>query len=141
MDPRRTPERVGVGHRADQGTDIGRYAWPTRAAALPGPEQAEAAAVPRDDGLGPHKDESRTPVGPDAEEPHPEQAVRSGQTHARSAGALHDPKLVSQRENLQMQRCARANQRTEREEDGRDDGHHRWSLSDGGSGISMNRHV
>jgi hypothetical protein len=31
--------------------------------------------------------------------------------------------LVSERENLDMQRRARANQRTEREEGGYDDGH------------------
>jgi hypothetical protein len=49
MDPRGPPERIGVGHGTDQGTKVGRHAWPTRTvSALPGPKQPEASPVPGD---------------------------------------------------------------------------------------------
>ena len=52
MDPRRTPQRIRGGQLADQ---IANVWWDTGAsralAALPGPEQPKAAAVPRDDRL------------------------------------------------------------------------------------------
>ena len=115
VDARRTPERVRVRHRADQRADVGRYGRPARAvSALPGPEQAEPTPVPRDDGVRLHEDERRPPLGPDAREPHPEQPVGCGETEARSARAFQDLQLVSEGENLEVQRRARANQRTER---------------------------
>ena len=126
VDARRTPQRICLRHRADQRADVGRYGRPARApSALPGPEQAEAATVPGDDRLGLHEDERRPPSSPDAREPDPEQAVGRGQAHARSARAFQHQKLVPQRENLEVQRRARANQRTYRMEYGYDDRHHR----------------
>ena len=50
----------------------------------------------------------------------PIQSRRSacGEMNAQSARALEDQKLVSERESLQVQRRARASQRTERSEQG-----------------------
>jgi hypothetical protein len=116
---------IGVGHRADERADVDRYARPTRAAsALPGPEQAKAPVMPGDHRLGLYEDECRPPFGPDARKPDPEQPVEDGQAHPRSPGAFQDPKLVPEREDLEMQRRARARQGAECEEDGRDDRHH-----------------
>ena len=52
MNPRRTPARIRLRHRANQRTDVGRYRRsPYTASAFPGPPQPEAASVPGDDGL------------------------------------------------------------------------------------------
>src|SRR5688572_19426944 len=84
VDPGRTPQRIGIGHRADQRADIGCYARPAWApSALPGPEEAETASVPGDDRIGRHEHERRSPFGPDSREPDPEQAVGRGEAHAR----------------------------------------------------------
>jgi len=123
VDARRTPQWVRVRHGADQHADIGCYGRPARAAsALPGPEQAEPTPVPLDDGGRLHEYECRPPFSPDAREPHPQQPIDCGQTEARSARAFQDLYLMSESENLEVQRCARPNQRTERQEY---DGYHR----------------
>jgi len=55
VDPRRTPQRVGGGHLADQGSNVLWYGRPPDAVlALPCPEQAKTAAVSRDDRLWLH---------------------------------------------------------------------------------------
>lgn len=55
-----------------------------------GPEPAEPASVPRDDGVRLHEDERRPPFGPDAREPDPDQPVGCGQMNTRSAQNLNE---------------------------------------------------
>jgi hypothetical protein len=87
------------------GTDVRRHTRPPRSAsALPSPNQPEAAAVPADDGVRFHEHEPTAPFRPDTREPDPEDTVGCGETSGRSAGAFKDQKLMSERENLAMQR-------------------------------------
>jgi hypothetical protein len=67
VDSRRTPKRIRLRHRANQRADLGSYrrsalSVPT----LPGPEQAEAPAMPREDGFRLYDDDCRSPSAPDA---------------------------------------------------------------------------
>ena len=63
-----------------------------------------------DDSVWLHEDERRPPFGPDARDPYPEEPVGCGETEARSARAFQDLDLMSEGENLEVQRRARANQ-------------------------------
>jgi Fatty acid desaturase len=92
--------------------------------------------VPSDDRLGFHKDERRSPLGPGPREPDPEQAVGRGQMYALSARAFQNVKLVPQGENLNVQRSARPNQRTDRKEYGDDEGHQGSRLCDGDENLN-----
>ena len=79
----------------------------------------------RDDGGRLREDEYGPPLRPDPGEPHPEESVGCGEAQARAARAFQDLQLVSECENLEVQRRAGVNQRTQRQEDGHEDGHHR----------------
>jgi hypothetical protein len=53
VDLRRAPQMIRLRHRADQGSNVGRDGWSTRAmAAPPGPEEAEASPMPGENRLG-----------------------------------------------------------------------------------------
>src|SRR5215468_12145725 len=68
MDVGRAPQRVGAAHLPDQIADFAgdrRSTW-FAAAHFPGPEQAKALAMPRDDGLRPDDGQGRAPVLPNA---------------------------------------------------------------------------
>src|SRR5262245_6996884 len=67
VNPWRSPWRVVLRHRSNQGADISRNRWPAEApATFPGPEQSEALAMPRDDGVGLDDDERRSSATPGA---------------------------------------------------------------------------
>jgi hypothetical protein len=64
MDVGRAPQRVVAAHLPDQNADLAgdyRSTWFT-ASHFPGPEQAKALAMPRDDGLRPDDGQRRAPV-------------------------------------------------------------------------------
>jgi len=68
-----TPQRIRCGHFSDEGSDLGIDG---RAAAGPaagqlGPVVAEASALPSQDGVGRHDDQSLFPAAPDAGERDP----------------------------------------------------------------------
>jgi hypothetical protein len=65
-----------------------------------------------------HEGKRHPQFGPDAREPDPDQLVGSGQDERASARAFEDPKLVSERENLEVQcRARRIKERSERSTD------------------------
>jgi hypothetical protein len=66
VNPRRPPEGVGLGHPSDERSDPrgdGRAAWPVPAA-LPGPDEPEAAPLPPDHGGGLDDGDSIRPAAP-----------------------------------------------------------------------------
>ena len=125
--PRRTPEGVGVSHRADERSDLrgdGRAAG-TSSPALPGPIQLEARPLPADDGGGLDDGDGIGPAAPQAGQQDPEQPVGGSQAWTRR-GALEDGQLVPQCEIFEHQGAAGP----DREEEAREDashhaGHHR----------------
>src|SRR5215471_6616851 len=73
MDVGRAPERVVAAHLPDQIADFAgdpRSTW-FAAAHFPGPEQAKALAMPRDDGLRPDDGQRRAPVLPNTRQDDP----------------------------------------------------------------------
>ena len=107
VNPRRTPERIRRGHSTDQRADVWSRGWTTGAVpTLPGPEQAEAASVPGEDGLRLDEDKRRPPTAPCARQPRPEHPIRRGQTKSRGARAIQDRQLMPEREDLEVQRRA-----------------------------------
>jgi hypothetical protein len=66
MDSGRTPQRIGGGHLADDGNDLGvdRRAAHLRPPRELGPVIAETAPVPTEHGVGSHDDEGLAPPGP-----------------------------------------------------------------------------
>ena len=76
VNARSAPEWVGLGHRADQGADVG---WDCRTTepvtAFPGPKASKGLPVPGDDGLRSDDNDGRSPLRPDPREPHPQEPV------------------------------------------------------------------
>ena len=81
VDARRSPERAVAAHSADQFASLDRYpgATPTTLTGCPPPEEAEALAVPTDDGLRLDNHQGRAPVPPSGCQARPEETVRRGQ--------------------------------------------------------------
>lgn len=101
VDARRTPQRIGLRHGANQIPDLPRDGWPARAVtALPGPPQAEAATVPRDDGRRFDDHERSPPVRPDPGQPDPEPAIERGEPQSPRTGSLQDVQLMPHRKQL-----------------------------------------
>jgi hypothetical protein len=104
VEARRTPKRVGHGHRANQVTDVERHGRPPQASTtLPGPEQAERLPLPGDDGVRFDDHERRGPLAPDPREPNPEKAVRPGEAWPVRARSLQHPNLMTQGEQFEVQ--------------------------------------
>src|SRR5688572_16667441 len=101
VNPRRTPKRIRGRQFADQGANVCRHAWsPGATAAFPRPEQAKAASVPGDDGLGLDDVKRRPPRAPGSREPCPQHPVCRRQTEAWAPRALDHRELVSEREEF-----------------------------------------
>lgn len=126
VDARCAPERVGRRHRADQHADLERHGRASHAtSAPPRPDQAEPSTVPSQDGLGFDDHERRSPFMPHARDPNPEEAVRTRQAQPSRAGPLEHVDLVTQREQLEVQRGARAQTRPKREQERDENRHYR----------------
>ena len=73
--------------------------------------------MPRDDGVRLDDDQRRSPVGPDATEPCPEESIGRGQPRSLHR-ALQDAHLVTQCEDLELQGRAAAERLHERRANG-----------------------
>jgi hypothetical protein len=101
MNPRRTPARIRLRHRANQRTDIGRHGRsPCAAATLPGPPESEASLVPGDDRFRLDEAERRPPSPPDTREHDPQPTVRVREPQLPRLGALQHLQLMPQRPAL-----------------------------------------
>jgi hypothetical protein len=81
--------------------------------------------MPGQDGLGPHDDEHRFPVGPRARQPRPEPTVRLNESYASWLGPLQHLQLMAQGQDLEMERGARSRHTAEGEKQRDQDGQHR----------------
>ena len=105
MDSWGTPGGILAAHPADQFPSLSGDLGTSRSAVpnLPRPKQAEAFAVPCDDGLWPDDDQDIPPVAPDLGQPCPELSIRGGQLRALD-GALQNAELMTESQDLNLKR-------------------------------------
>jgi len=104
VDPRRAPERVLAAQSANQIANLLRHDRSTRPAPsnFPGPEQTECFPVPSQYRSRLDEEETGSPVRPNGAEPNPQQTIgrcELGPLH----GALQNPDLMAECEDLQLQ--------------------------------------
>jgi len=100
MDTQGAPVRIRPTHCADQLSDFFGDLWPPRPAArtLPVPRQAEALAVPGDDGFGLNNGKGGLPIGPDPAEGYPEETIGQSQLSALGRRPLQHTNLMAKSE-------------------------------------------
>ena len=114
MNPRCAPERVVPAHRTNQGSDVRRDCRSSQLSPsnLPGPEQAEALAVPTDHRRRLHDDGARLPIHPDRRQPGPQESIRG-----RQLRPLHRPpqntELMTEGQTLKLKRRTMAKESQE----------------------------
>src|SRR5215469_9861322 len=98
---------VLAAHGANQRAHFLRHGRSTRLTVvdLPGPEQAKAFPVPAYDGRGFDDKEAGLPVVPDGAQPGPQPPIRRCQFGSFD-GALQNAELMTEREDLQLERRA-----------------------------------
>ncbi len=123
LNPRRSPRGVLPRHTpnqaADHRVDSGATALASR---LPAPVQPEALAVPAKDGVWLDDHEARSPVSPESRQQHPEDSITLPKSWAFHR-PLQDPELMTQREVLGCDGGAVCDERSEDQEDRRQDAH------------------
>ena len=102
MDSRGAPQGIHRRHVSDEGGDlrVERRAAHPRAAGEPRPVLPEATALPPQDRVGRHDDQSLPPAGPDSGQPHPQEAIHRAQSGPRRRSFVHG-ELLTQGEVLQ----------------------------------------
>jgi hypothetical protein len=102
MDSWGAPEWVRGGHAGDQGPnlDIDGRATFSRPSRELSPVLAEAAALPPQDRVGRHNDESLSPAGPDFGQRDPQQAISRAQLRPGHRSLVHG-KLLAEGEVLE----------------------------------------
>ena len=118
MDSRRAPSRVRLGHRVNQGADVGRHRRSSESApTLPRPPQSEALSVPHNDGFRLHDGQRGSPSGPDARQHDPEPAIRLLEPDSPRSGAFEHRQLVPQGEDFEVECRARSREGWERQQE------------------------
>ena len=122
MDPRGAPEQVLAAHTADEITDVARYprASISPSSRFPGPEQAEAFAMPADDGFRFNDHHHVTPVGQDPRKDHPQQSICQAQRWPWR-GPLDRGELMANRQELQLENRAATEAVAEKRKNGEKD--------------------
>ena len=119
MNPRRAPEGIRGRHRANQGAELLRDGRPTDfMAALPCPEEAESAPMPRDDRFRFDDHERRPPLVPGLRQPDPEQPVEARQPQPTRMRSFEHTELVPECEDFELQGRARASAISKRHQEG-----------------------
>ena len=113
VDARRTPSGVFVAHPADQGADLAGNGGSSQFSTpdLPGPEEAEALAMPSHDRLRLNDSQRRGPVSRHPGQRDPEEAVQRCQRDALSSGTPKHSHLVPEGQVLQLKGSARTEDR------------------------------
>ena len=114
MNPRCAPERVVPAHRTNQRSDIRRHPRSPQPSSsnLPGPELAEALAMPTDHRGRLHNDRSRLPIRPDRRQPGPQESI-SGRQFRPLHRPLQNTELVTEGRNLKLKRRSLAKESQE----------------------------
>ena len=104
MDSGGAPQGIHRRHFSDEGGDlrVDRRAAHPRAAGEPRPVLTEATALPPQDSVGRHDDQSLSPSGPDSGQPDPRQAIRRAELRAGHR-SLVDDELLAQGEVLERE--------------------------------------
>src|SRR5262245_19319194 len=104
--------------------------------ALPRPEQAKAAAMPGEHRRWLRDMEGRAPAAPCVREPRPKDSIGRREAKTRAPRSIDDGQLVSERDDFQVQRGARLDEKSERVKQRNEDGRHdcrlpenAWNLS------------
>jgi hypothetical protein len=131
VNPRGTPQGIRGGHVANQRTHVRWQRWAAGAvSAFPGPEEAKPAAMPRDHRLRPDDVNRRAPAAPGVREPRPQDSIGRREAKTRASRSMDDGQLVSERDDFQVQRRARQDEKSERVEQRNDNGRHTCRLSE-----------
>ena len=99
VDPGRAPERVGAAHLPDQIPNLAIHCWPS-GSRTPSQKQAEALAVPLDDGGRLDQHHHLQTAWPQSVEQDPEQAVDREQPQPTRLLAAKNMQLMTQGEVL-----------------------------------------
>ena len=84
--------------------------------ALPGPEQAKPAAMPRDDRLRLDDVNGRVPAGPGVREPRPQDSIGRREAKTRATRSMDDVSAGDGGDDFQVQRGARLDDKSQRVE-------------------------
>ena len=114
VNPRCAPEKVVEAHRTNQRSNIRRDSRSPRPSSpnLPGPEQAEALAMPTDHRHRRHYDGTRLLIRPSRRQPSPQESI-SGRQLRPLHRALQHTELVTEGQNLKLKRRTMAKESQE----------------------------
>jgi hypothetical protein len=99
VDARRTPERIGQAHVADQFASFTAY-WPSPRPGPPTPVEPKALAMPLDHGGRLHQHHQVEAPRPHSIEPDPHQPIDGAQLHAAALLPMQDRHLLTKRDEL-----------------------------------------
>src|SRR6516162_2707271 len=109
MDSRRSPQRVGDAHLADQPANFQRDSWSAAAAPrFPAPIRSETGTVPTDDGIRLHNRQRLDGIRHQTIQPNKDQAIHGTEGHSLRHMPLLDVKLMTKNQDLSFQRHPRA---------------------------------
>jgi hypothetical protein len=105
MDAWRSPEGIRPAHLPDEISNFTSHFQPSRSTlfTLPGPIQAESSAMPGHDRFRLDDDERRTSVGPQVQQPCPQETVHLRESNAPTLRPSKHVYLVAEGKNLQLQ--------------------------------------
>src|SRR5215471_14675412 len=104
MDSRRSPQRVGDAHLADQPANFQRYSWSAAAVPrFPAPIRSETGTVPTDDGIGLHDRQRLDGIWHQTIQPNKDQAIHGTQRHSLRHMPSLDVKLMTKDQDLSFQ--------------------------------------
>ncbi len=117
---------LGIDARAASGGPTGQLS----------PVLAEASALPSQDGVGRHEDQSMPPAGPDSGQPDPQQAVGRAQPRP-GRRSLIDGELLAQGQVLEGELARAADEEGEEAEQVEEEGDHRAEIVSGSEPIDQ----
>src|SRR6516165_10514875 len=104
MDSRRSPQRVGDAHLADQPANFQQDSWSAAAAPrFPAPIRSETGAMPTDDGIGLHDRQRLDGIRHQTIQPNKDQAIHGTEGHSLRHMPSLDVKLMTKDQDLSFQ--------------------------------------
>jgi hypothetical protein len=111
VDPRRSPQRVGDAHLADQPENFQRRNWSAAAVPrFPAPIRSETGTMPTDDGIRLHNRQRLDGVWHQTIQPNKDQAIHRTEGQSLRQMPALDVKLMTKDQNLSFQRDPRLEQ-------------------------------
>ena len=132
MDSWCAPQGIGRGHRSDEGGGLSadRRTARSRPAGEPRPVLTEATALPPQDRVGRHDDQSLPPAGPGSGQPNPQEAIHRAQSGPRHRSFVHG-ELLTQGEVLQGELAGAAAEEREESNQMEHEGDHQARILSG----------